>query len=313
MVDVLCVAGPTCCGKTKMGVLLAQRLNGEVVSVDSMQIYRGLSIATAAPTEEEREGIPHYMVGVASPAENWSVARYAQEARACVEDIRRRGKRPILVGGSGLYLDAVLSGETFAPGAAGGAVRAELAQTLAEQGAVPLRAELARVDPEAWARIHPADTKRLLRALEVYRETGKPLSQFQQESRQRPPLYRAATIGLGYQERAELYDAIDRRVEAMAAAGLLEEVRALAAQNPPPGATVWQAIGCKELLPVLAGDRTLAEGLAEIKLHSRQYAKRQLTWLRRKEGIHWILWEKKRNYAAALQNATKYLAALGLQ
>ena len=169
---VLCVTGPTACGKTEFGVLLARAWGGEVVSVDSMQIYRGMSIGTAAPTPEETAGIPHHMVGVADPRESWSAARFVQEADRCVQDILSRGKLPVLVGGTGLYLDALIAGRTFAPGSAGGAVRAQLERALEAGGIEPLLDELRRVDPESARRLHPADRKRILRALEVYRETG---------------------------------------------------------------------------------------------------------------------------------------------
>ena len=173
---VLCIVGPTACGKTTLGALLAKKMTGGVVSIDSMQIYRGMSIGTAAPTEQEQNGVPHHMVGVADPAEQWSVARFVQAADNCIQDILKRNKLPVLVGGTGLYPDAVVAGREFAPGSSGGAVRQALEREWEERGIGPLLEELARVDPEAAARLHPADTKRILRALEVYREPGKPPS-----------------------------------------------------------------------------------------------------------------------------------------
>ncbi len=313
MPSVLCVAGPTACGKTRLGVLLAKRYGGEVVSMDSMQVYRGLVIGTAAPTEEEREGVPHHMVGVVSPSESFSVARFAQMADTCIQDILGRGRLPVLVGGSGLYLDAVLTGHGFAPGESGGEVRRALTERLDRQGAEALMEELRQVDPDAAGRIHLSDRKRLVRALEVYYETGKTITEHNRESRERPPRYTAATVALAYRERADLYAAIDKRVDGMMAAGLLDEVRSLERMDLPAGATALQAIGYKELLPALRGEADLREAVEEVKLRSRQYAKRQLTWLRRKPDIHWILWEKERNFAAALQDATNYLSALGVQ
>lgn len=180
---IICVVGPTACGKTKLGVLLAKRYDGEVVSADSMQIYKGMTIGTAAPTAEEMEGVPHHMIAVADPAEQWSAARYARAAVPIVDDILRRGKRPILVGGTGLWLDAVVQGRTFAGGHAGGAVRRELQAQLAREGIGPLLEELRQVDPEAAERLHPADEKRILRALEVYRETGKTISAHNAETK----------------------------------------------------------------------------------------------------------------------------------
>ena len=257
---VLCVVGPTASGKTKMAVALARRLNGEVVSVDSMQIYRGMTIGTAAPTAEEMEGVPHHMVAVADPAESWSVARYVREADACVQDILRRGKRPVLVGGTGLYLDALVRGQDFATGSQGGEIRRELQEKLAKDGAEALLEALRAVDPESAARLH-------LR---------------------------------------------DRRVDAMVAQGLLQEVETLLQSGLPRDATALQAIGYKQFLAVAEGRATTAEAIAEVKLRSRQYAKRQLTWLRRNEAIHWILWEKTPDFSAGLQNATEFLLSAGV-
>ena len=310
---ILCVVGPTACGKTKMGVLLARRYDGEVVSVDSMQIYRGMTIGTAAPTPEETEGIPHHMVAVADPAEKWSVARFTEAADACIQDILRRGKLPILVGGTGLYLDAIISGLTFAPGEAGGAVRKELEAQLAQEGITPLWEELQQVDPEAAVRLHIADEKRILRALEVYRETGCTISEHNRRTAALPRRYDPIYIGLAFRDRADMRDLIDRRVDAMMDAGLLGEVQALLEQGVPRTSTAFQAIGYKELLAAVDGQVPLEEAVAEIKLRSRQYAKRQLTWLRRNQDIHWIYWEKERNFADALRIATEILSAQGLQ
>ena len=310
---ILCVVGPTACGKTKMGVLLARRYDGEVVSVDSMQIYRGMTIGTAAPTPEETEGIPHHMVAVADPAEKWSVARFTEAADACIQDILRRGKLPILVGGTGLYLDAIISGLTFAPGEAGGAVRKELEAQLAREGIAPLWEELQQVDPESTARLHIADEKRILRALEVYRETGCTISEHNRRTAALPRRYDPIYIGLAFRDRADMRDLIDRRVDAMMDAGLLGEVQALLEQGVPRTSTAFQAIGYKELLAAVDGQVPLEEAVAEIKLRSRQYAKRQLTWLRRNQDIHWIYWEKERNFADALRIATEILSAQGLQ
>ena len=309
---IICVVGPTACGKTKLGVLLAKRYDGEVVSADSMQIYRGMTIGTAAPTAEEMENVPHHMIAVADPAEQWSAARYAQAAIPIVDDILARGKRPILVGGTGLWLDAVVRGRTFAGGHAGGAVRKELQDRLAREGIAPLLEELRQVDPEAAERLHPADEKRILRALEVYRETGKTISAHNAETRDLPPRYDAVWIGLQFRDRADMKTLIDRRVDAMVAAGLLEEVGQLLESGLPRDATALQAIGYKEFLGVLDGTAAVEEAVAEGKLRSRQYAKRQLTWLRRNPDIHWIWWEKDRDFARALQVSTEILAAAGV-
>ena len=280
---VLCVVGPTACGKTKMGVALARRFNGEVVSVDSMQLYRGMAIGTAAPTAEEMEGIPHHMVAVADPRESW-----------------------------GLYLDALVRGTDFAAGSHGGAIRQQLQQRMERQGAAALLAELQTIDPAAAARLHLRDEKRIVRALEVYYETGETITEHDRKSRETPPRYRALRIGLAFRDRADMWARIDRRVDDMVAQGLLQEVETLLQSGLPHDATALQAIGYKQFLAVAEGRATVDEAIAEVKLRSRQYAKRQLTWLRRDEDIHWILWEKTPDFPAGLQNATEFLLSAGV-
>ncbi|MCF2616266.1 tRNA (adenosine(37)-N6)-dimethylallyltransferase MiaA [Oscillibacter valericigenes] len=309
---IVCVVGPTACGKTTLGVLLAKKFNGEVVSADSMQIYRGMTIGTAAPTEKEMDGVPHHMVAVADPSEQWSAARYAETAIPIIDDILARGKLPVLVGGTGLWLDAVVKGHGFAGGHAGGEVRKTLQERLEAEGIGPLLEELRQVDPEAAKRLHPADEKRILRALEVYLETGKTITAHNAETCDLPPRYDAVWIGLRFADREDMKALIDRRVDKMAEEGLVEEVRALLASGLPRDATSLQAIGYKEFLGVLEGAATETEALAEVKLRSRQYAKRQLTWLRRNPAIHWIEWEKERDFARALQVSTEILTAEGV-
>lgn len=309
---IVCVVGPTACGKTTLGVLLAKRLGGEVVSADSMQIYRGMTIGTAAPTEAEMGGVPHHMIAVAEPEEQWSAARYAETAIPIVDDILARGKVPILVGGTGLWLDAVVRGHGFAAGHAGGKTREVLERRLRREGIRPLLEELRQVDPEAAARLHPADEKRILRALEVYLETGTTITAHNARTKELPPRYDAVWIGLRFADRADMKALIDRRVDKMVAEGLLREVRALLAAGLPENATALQAIGYKEFLGVLSGELTEDEAIVEVKLRSRQYAKRQLTWLRRNPAIHWIEWEKERNFERALQISTEILAAEGV-
>ena len=309
---IVCIAGPTACGKTTLGVLLAQRFCGEVVSVDSMQIYRGMTVGTAAPTAEEMQGVPHHMIAVADPAEQWSAAEYVSRATPVVDDILARGKLPVLVGGTGLWMDALIRGHGFAKGHAGGAIRRELEARLEREGIAPLLEELRQVDPESAERLHPADTKRILRALEVYRETGSTISAHNAATRMIPPRYDAVWIGLQFADRADMKALIDRRVDKMVQEGLLDEVRALLAMGLPRNATAMQAIGYKEFLGVLDGTLTEPEAIELVKLRSRQYAKRQLTWLRRNPDIHWIFWEKDRDFARALQISTEILSASGL-
>ena len=309
---IVCVAGPTACGKTTLGVLLAQRFHGEVVSADSMQIYRGMTVGTAAPTEAEMQGVPHHMIAVAEPSEQWSAAEYVAKATPIVDDILSRGKLPILVGGTGLWMDALIRGHGFAGGHAGGEVRRELETRFDRDGIEPLLAELRQVDPESAARLHPADTKRILRALEVYLETGETISAHNAATRQLPPRYDAVWIGLQFADRADMKALIDRRVDKMAEEGLLEEVQALLAMGLPRNATAMQAIGYKELVRALDAGGDLAPAVEEIKRRSRQYAKRQLTWFRRKEDTEWILLDKMQDFSSVVQISTDYLREKGL-
>ena len=312
MATVLCVVGPTATGKTKMGVALAKRFDGEVVSVDSMQLYRGMTIGTAAPTQEEMEGIPHHMVAVADPAESWSAARYVHAADACVQDILGRGRLPVLVGGTGLYLDALIRGTDFAAGSQGTELRQQLQRRARQEGTETLLEELRRIDPAAAQKLHLRDEKRIIRALEVWYETGCTITEHDRQERQRPPKYDALYIGLDFLDRQDLRDRIDKRVDTMVEQGLLEEVETLLASGLPRDATALQAIGYKQFLAVAEGTATRQEAIEEVKLRSRQYAKRQLTWLRRNPDIFWVRWERRPNFPEGLQKATEYLHSRGL-
>ena len=309
---LICVVGPTACGKTRMGVLLAQKYNGEVVSCDSMQLYRGMTIGTAAPTSEETEGVPHHMVGVADPKEAYSVARYAEDAGKCVDDVLARGKRPVIVGGTGLYLDALLAGHGFAAGQFGGEIRQTLEARFDAEGADALLAELRVIDPESAARVEGVNRKRIIRALEVWYETGKTLTRHNLEAQSVPPRYEAVFLGFAFEDRGDMRDAIDLRVDAMVEQGLFDEVRALLDAGVPRASTAFQAIGYKECLAYLDGAESRDDAIAEIKLRSRQYAKRQLTWLRRNPDVHWYYWKKTRDFQAALAFSTEILTAHGV-
>ena len=306
---VVCVVGPTASGKTRLGVALAHALDGEVVSADSMQIYRRMDIGTAKPTEAEMEGISHHMIDVAEPEENWSAARYVEAATQCVEDIFHRGKRPIIVGGTGLYIDSLVSGRSFAVQSTGW--RQKLQAQAAAEGIEPLRATLKQVDLAAYERIQPADEKRIIRALEVWYETGKTITQHNLETQQQPPRYQAVTIGLNFQERPQLWRRIDQRVDEMMELGLAEEVKCLLASGVSRDCTAMQAIGYKELAAV-SGQGDLATAVEEVKLRTRQYAKRQLTWFRRNKATHWYLWGAEPDFAACRQASTEKLEEYGL-
>ena len=310
MAKLLVICGPTASGKTALAVALAKRTGGEVVSADSLQIYRRMDIGTAKPTAEEMDGVPHHMLDVADPGEDYSVARYVEEASACVEDILARGKLPIVAGGTGMYIDNLLAGRTFA--AFTGKWRQILQDRAAKEGIAALYWELEQVDPQRAARLHLADEKRIIRALEVWHETGETITEHDRRTAALPPRYEAVRIGLTFAERADMWARIDRRVDQMMAAGLVEEVESLLSSGVPERCTAMQAIGYKEMAAALRAGRPAAEAAEEIKLRSRQYAKRQLTWFRREPSVKWITWEKIPDFSMALQNSTAYLEETGL-
>lgn len=307
---VISVVGPTASGKTALGVALAQRFHGEVVSFDSMQIYRRMDIGTAKPTQEEMQGIPHHMIDVAEPEENWSVARYVEAAVPVVEDILSRGKTPILVGGTGLYVDSLLSGRSFAVQATGW--REKLQAQAKAEGILPLLEELRQVDPEAAARLHPADEKRIIRALEVWHETGQTITQHNRQTQALPPRYQAVTIGLNFADRTDLHQRVARRVDEMVKRGLYDEIRDLLASGVPENCTAMQAIGYKEIVAAMKNGTSLDEAAEEVKLRTRQYAKRQLTWFRRNPETNWYFWQKEPDFQALIQFATEKAAAHGI-
>lgn len=308
---VVVVCGPTASGKTALAVELALRLNGEVVSADSMQLYRGLDIGTAKPTRDEMRGVPHHMLDVADPAEDWSVARYVAEAVPVVDGILARGKLPILAGGTGLYLDALIAGRTFAPFPADTGLRQALERRAGTEGLAPLYAELERADPAAAARVHPNDAKRIIRALEVCAATGETITAHNERTRALPPRYGAVKVGLRFADRGDMWKKIDARVDEMFARGLVEEVRGLM-ETLPPNCTAMQAIGYKELAAALREGRSPEEAGAEIKLRTRQYAKRQLTWFRRDSSIGWYEWGQTPNISDALLFSTEFLRTHGI-
>ena len=284
---VLAVVGPTATGKTALGVALAQRFKGEVISADSMQIYRGLDIGTAKVTPEETCGIPHHCVDFLSPAESFSVAQFTAMAGQLIQQIRARENLPILVGGTGLYVQSLLYGVRFVEQAPAQGLREQLAEELARRGAQAMYEELARLDPEAAAATHPNNHVRVLRALEHYRATGQTLSQQRAQSRPAEKPYHALILGLDIPDRAELYRRIDLRVDRMMEQGLLEEARFVYDQRESCR-TAAQAIGYKEFFPYFEQGAALEGCVAKLKQASRNYAKRQLTWFRHMEGVTWL-------------------------
>ena len=285
MPNIICIAGPTASGKTALAVELAKEFSGEVVSCDSMQVYKRMNIGTAKPTEEEMQGIPHHMLSVAEAWEDFSVSRYCEMATPIVEDIFSRGKTAIIAGGTGLYMDSLIKGNTFAPFPSTG-MREKLEAQADEQGMDAMKALLRSIDPEAAERIH--DRKRLIRALEVYYETGETITEHNRKTQAIPPRFTPLWLGLDFAERSELYRRIDLRVEIMLQQGLVEEIRDLLSSGIPPKCTAMQAIGYKEFVDALDGKCSVAEAAAQVQQSSRRYAKRQLTWFRRNPNMRWL-------------------------
>ena len=288
MNNIICIAGPTASGKTALAVALAKELNGEVVSCDSMQIYRRMDIGTAKPTVEEMQGIPHHMIDVAEPDEDFSVSRYCAMAAPIVEDIVKRGKTAVIAGGTGLYMDSLIQGNDFAPFPSTG-VREKLEQEAGEQGIQALYDRLSEIDPEAAGRLHLSDQKRIIRALEVYLETGETITEHNRKTQLLPPRFTPLWLGLDFESRADLYSRIDRRVGIMLEQGLIGEIQGLLSCGIPEKCTAMQAIGYKEFVAALNGECTLEEAANQVRQSSRRYAKRQLTWFRRNKSIHWLI------------------------
>ena len=309
---ILVITGPTASGKTALAVELALRFGGEVVSADSMQIYRRMDIGTAKPTREEMRGVPHHMLDVAEPEEDFSVARYVELAGACVDGILARGRLPIVAGGTGLYVDSLLSGRTFAAFDPDSSLRRELEERFDRLGGEAMRAELGRVDPDSAARLHPNDKKRIVRALEVYHTTGKTITEHNRETKAIPPRYDALTLTLAFRQRTDMWARINRRVDQMMEQGLVAEVEGLLASGVPEKCTAMQAIGYKEMAAALRGDGDTARAAEEIKLRSRQYAKRQLTWFGRNARAVPIFWNAQPDFAAACHTSTVSMEEFGL-
>ena len=287
MDPIICVVGPTASGKTALAIELAKAFNGEIVSCDSMQIYRRMDIGTAKPTAEERQGIPHHMIDVADPEESFSVSRYCQMATPILEDILRRGKTCIIAGGTGLYVDALIRGNDFAPIPSTGC-RQRLERRAEAEGIQVLTQELSAVDPESVQRAQ-GNPRRIIRALEVYLETGQTLTAHNLATQSIPPRFSPLWIGLDDEDRQDLYRRIDLRVDLMLEQGLLDEIRSLLDSGIPESATAMQAIGYKEFIDALRGRIPMEQAVSDLKQASRRYAKRQKTWFRRNRDIHWIL------------------------
>mgnify|MGYP005870786561 FL=1 len=307
MNNIICIAGPTASGKTALAATLAKELNGEVVSCDSMQVYKHMDIGTAKPTLEEMQGIPHHMIDVAEPWEDFSVSRYCEMAAPIVDDIISRGKTAVIAGGTGLYMDALIRGNAFAPFPATG-VRERLEAQADAEGMEAMLSRLRAVDPDAARRLHLSDRKRILRALEVYLETGETITEHNRKTQAVPPRYSPLWLGLDFARRGELYRRIDLRVGLMLEQGLVEEIRGLLADGIPEKATAMQAIGYKEFVDALDGRCTIEEAADQVRQSSRRYAKRQLTWFRRNKAIHWLIRDTGDTGREILENARRIVS-----
>lgn len=309
---LICICGPTASGKTALSVALAQQLHTEIISADSMQIYRGMDIGTAKPTMEERQWIPHHLLDICAPNEPFSVARYVELADAAAQDILSRGMTPIVVGGTGLYMDALIECSTFSGDETDLTVRSKYQHMAETQGNLAVHERLTMVDPESAQRLHPNNLKRVIRALEVYEQTGMTIGEFNRQHKREAPKYTAVKIGVCPADRQTLYDRIDRRVDQMLSDGLLEETQRLLSKGKLTG-TAAQAIGYKELLGFLQGKDSLHSCVELLKQRSRNYAKRQLTWLKRDDSIHWIYYNRAEDFSYVLQEATEYLRNQSVQ
>ncbi|MBQ3051682.1 MAG: tRNA (adenosine(37)-N6)-dimethylallyltransferase MiaA [Clostridia bacterium] len=309
-IPLVAVVGPTASGKTALAVELAKALDGEVLSFDSMQLYKGMDVATAKPTADEMQGIPHHLIDVVDPSETYSVARFQEDAARIIADIRGRGKNVILVGGTGLYLDSFIENLQFLDTGDNTEVRARLRAELEASGPEAMYARLQSIDPAYAEAVHPNNTGRVLRALEVYELTGYTMTDQIARSRREPGRYDVVYIGLTAEDRDYLYDRINLRVDRMIENGLLDEARQWLRERP--GATAAQAIGIKEMLPYLQGEDTLEHCAEQLKIDTRHYAKRQLTWFRRNPDVHWLSIDKTPDLPALTAEALAIIEEEGI-
>ena len=301
---LLVIIGPTAVGKTNLSIEMAKRYNGEIISGDSMQIYRGMDIGTAKITKDEMQGIPHHLIDIKEPEENFSVAEFQLLVRAKINEIAKRGKLPIIVGGTGLYIQSVIYDYQFSDVPGDEAFRLELEERAKQIGNEALYKELQAVDPESAAQIHPNNVRRVIRALEIFHLTGKTMQDFQRK--QQPDLmYETALVGLSM-EREKLYERINRRVDIMVEQGLLEEVKSLYNQGLRNCQSI-QAIGYKEIYDYLDGSVTWEEAVEQLKQNSRRYAKRQLTWFRNKMDVEWFDMTYVNNFAKKIVEISQYV------
>jgi tRNA dimethylallyltransferase len=287
MEPVIVLVGPTASGKTGLSIELAKRINGSIVSSDSMQIYKYMNIGTAKPSVDEMDGIRHYMIDEVDPAVNFSVAKYRETALKYISQIIENGMRPIVVGGTGLYINSLIYNISFSETICDEKLREELRNEAAEKGNRYLYEKLVKIDPKAAAKIHENDIKRVIRAIEVYEQTNRTISEHADSSRLEPPPYKYILFGLRW-NREKLYERIEKRVDKMIEAGLIDEVRGLVKSGYKKGCTAMQGIGYKEILSYLKGECTWEETVFILKRDTRHYAKRQLTWFRKIPEVNWL-------------------------
>lgn len=308
---VIVIAGPTASGKTKLAIDLAKAINGEIISADSMQVYRYMDIGTAKPDREEMSGIRHYLIDEINPNEEFSVARFQELAMKYIRQIIDNGKKPIIAGGTGLYINSLLYNINFSETISDWALREQLEKEAEEKGNKFIHDKLAAIDPEAAARLHENDRKRVIRAIEVFTHTNMPISRHQQLSRLNPPPYDYIIFGLRM-DREKLYERINRRVDIMLENGLIDEVKKLCELGYDKGATAMQGLGYKEILSYLNGELSYDEAVYILKRDTRHYAKRQITWFKRTEGIQWLDILEDTSTAALIKNILDYIATLGI-
>ncbi|MEG6522423.1 tRNA (adenosine(37)-N6)-dimethylallyltransferase MiaA [Desulfotomaculum sp. 1211_IL3151] len=304
--SLIAIVGPTAAGKTDVAIELAKIINGEIISADSMLVYRHMDIGTAKPTFEEMQGIPHHMIDLVEPDEEFSVAMYQSKAEQLIDDITRDGHLPILVGGTGLYVRSVIDHYDFTPPAKENRLREELKSEAARVGAEAMHRKLSEVDPESAERLHPNDLRRVIRALEVYYQTGKTISEYQYIRKEDPPKYNLKMFGLTM-DRQLLYKRIEQRVDLMLEKGLVDEVKNLLKQYETWG-TALQGLGYKEIVRYLKGECSLEEAAETLKRNTRRFAKRQLTWFRADQRIHWLNMEHFENKKAIAKEIKRQMA-----
>jgi len=303
---LLVITGPTATGKSEVAVHVAGAVGGEIVSADSMLVYRRMDIGTAKPTREEMRGVPHHLIDIVEPDQDYSVAIYQKQAREVIADIQARGRLPVLTGGTGLYIRSVIDHYDFSGACRDESLRAKLFKEAQDNGFESLHLRLAEVDGQSAVKLHPRDVRRVIRALEVYYLTGKPLSSYQKIEKYAEPIFNLVIFGLTM-AREKLYRRIEQRVDAMIGAGLVEEVQGLLDAGYGPGLTAMQGLGYKEIIAYLTGEVSLPEAIELLKRNTRRFAKRQLTWFRRDGRIKWLAVDPPGGLQAAAEEIISYI------